>query len=298
MELEKGTKSISGRAKCSCARHSAQLDQPRHGALRHGFRARSMRNPRVSGRKGARRGRVSLDVGTRLLSSLEDHSQEILGARRLLRGVPKARVSQNVGNLLHREVDFLVAVVEVRRKANARLGGVTRMSRASSSRITSARAGIRWKRCRHVPAGSAGVFTRQAAGLRSCDQARRLADGLLADARHADLADDVEARLAGVERRDLRGAAQKAEESSRRSTGPTSKSNGRLCANQPVRRGASFGRRSGGRRDTQARASAEPLQHAAYGKIRLERGNVHRHRAGLPGTRRGRRARRRGARAQ
>src|SRR5256885_14317629 len=40
---------------------------------------------------------------------------------------------------------------------------------------------------------------------------RSLADGLLADARHAHLADDVEPGLAGVERGDLRGAAQKAE---------------------------------------------------------------------------------------
>jgi len=63
----------------------------------------------VAGGKGARRGRVSLDVGTRLLSSLEDHSQEILVRGGYCVAFPGAR-SQNVGNLLHREVDFLVAV--------------------------------------------------------------------------------------------------------------------------------------------------------------------------------------------
>src|SRR5947208_7603647 len=181
---------------------------------------------------------------------------------------PGAR-SQNVGNLLHREVNFLVAIVEVRRKANARLGAVVHQN-VARQQFAHHFGGVR-----AFDGNGAAAFSRigrgvhaPAAGLRTCDQARRLADGLLADARHAHLADDVEPGLAGVERRDLRGAAQKAEGvvaavrwanfEIKRSLvrEPAGEARGELRAQV----GADVEIRN-------ARAAAEPLQQDAYAKI-------------------------------
>src|SRR5260370_17412107 len=176
---------------------------------------------------------------------------------------------ENLLNLRQREINLLIGVVEMRREADAGFGAKVHQNLAGDQLAHHLR------RVGAINRDGAGAFggvhgrvDAPAAGLRAGNHARRLAHGLFADGPDADLIENLQARLASVERRDVRGAIEITE-------GIIAAVNRagfeieRALMREPSReRGLAFGAQVGADvKIADAGSAAEPLENSADGEV-------------------------------
>src|SRR5579862_7888220 len=190
---------------------------------------------------------------------------------------PGAR-GQNLPYLLERQINIFVAIIEMGREPDARLGAVVHQDiaghklahhflrvRAIHGDGAAALGGVAWRV--HTPA------TLQGPG----NQALSLADGFFADALNADLADDFDSRLAGVKRRNLRRAVHKTKRVLAPVNGPNFKVERPLVRHPSRDSRLKFGLQVGTNvKIGNARPAAEPFENAAHGEIDFERAEIYR----------------------
>src|SRR5215469_148851 len=185
-------------------------------------------------------------------------------------------------DLGERQIDLVVAIVEVRRNANASAGAVIDENVASDQFV------FYFLSMRTIDGDGAAAFSgvarridAPAAAKSAVDKLRGLANGLFANVIDADLANDFEAGPAGVQRGNVRRAVEE-------TIGVFARvERGRFeieraLVSEPTR---DFWRKLGAQigadveiRD--ARAAAEPFENAADGEIDFEFANVERNGAG------------------
>src|SRR3989441_10836114 len=122
--------------------------------------------------------------------------------------LPSAR-GENFFDMRERGVDFVVAVVKVRGEPDARLRAVVHQD-VAGQQLAGDLARVRAIHGNRSGAlsGVHGRVHAPTAGERAFDDALGLPHGLRADALDADCADDLEPRLAGIKRGDMRSAVQ------------------------------------------------------------------------------------------
>src|SRR5882672_9090759 len=179
---------------------------------------------------------------------------------------------QNLFHLRERRITFLLAIVEVRRNADARLWAIVdkdvprqefaanfiSMRTLDRNRPCALR---RLLRCVHAPAASSSSFHKP----------RAHAHGFLADCVDADLVDDLQSGLARIERRDMRSTVQVAEGVVARIDGAGLERKRAAMRHPSRKRGTQLGAQIFAHvKVGDARSPAQPLQDSPHCKINSE----------------------------
>src|SRR6266568_1771232 len=183
---------------------------------------------------------------------------------------------ENLLDLRQREINLFIRVVEMRREADAGLGAIVHQDLAGDQLAHHLR------RVGAINGDGAGAFggvhgrvDAPAAGLRASNHARRLAHGLFADGPDADLIENFQAGLAGVERRDVRGAIEITEGIIAAINRAGFEIERALMREPPRKRGLAFGAQVGADvKIADPRSAAEPLENSADGEIAAEHAHI------------------------